>query len=129
MLTGSKIKILKKIMISFLNWSHGKRSTIPGIQCTSSDCIHLGDCCFLELLKCPRWMKSPFRMLPLRDGIESFRLFGEKWTRQKLDRFGAGVKDVRESSSLMMGSLARDDTDIEEKRHISKVLALQLLTN
>jgi exopolyphosphatase/guanosine-5'-triphosphate,3'-diphosphate pyrophosphatase len=114
-----KIKDLEKIIDKLLELEPGKRSTIPGISANRVDAIHLGGLLLLELLKISKVDEITLSDASLRDGLIIDYL--EK-NGQKLDRLEQG-KDVRESSSLMMA--LRYDTDIAEKKHISK-LALQL---
>ncbi len=114
-----KVKDLVKIVSKLLELEPGKRSDVPGINPNRVDAIHLGGLLLLELLNLSGVDEITLSDASLRDGLIIDYI--EK-NGQKLNSLVQG-KDVRESSSLMMA--LRYETDIEEKKHISK-LALQL---
>ncbi len=114
-----KVKDLDKIVEKLLELPAHLRIEVKGINENRVDAIHLGGMLILELLKMAKVTEITLSDASLRDGLIIDYI---ERNRLKLGEFKEG-KNIKERSSLLMAM--RYETDIEEKKHVSK-LALQL---
>lgn len=114
-----KVKDLEKIVEKLLELPANRRTEVKGINENRVDAIHLGGMLILELLHLSGASEITLSDASLRDGLIIDYI---ERNRPKLGDLVEG-KNIKERSSLLMAM--RYETDIEEKRHVSK-LALQL---
>ncbi|MCH6199507.1 Ppx/GppA family phosphatase [Aquiflexum sp. LQ15W] len=113
------VKDLEKIVAKLLELPANRRTEVKGISENRVDAIHLGGMLILELLHLSGASDITLSDASLRDGLIIDYI---ERNRPKLGELVEG-KNIKERSSLLLAM--RYETDIEEKRHVSK-LALQL---